>query len=177
MPPLYGKHASNVQRRRHILSADWALTLSPRMWLPTDCVCMTGVASRFYFGEFIAPFQLTSPSTGCLAHIRGLPERVGIPPDEAGEPESTLAGLLEWRWVAADRRHGSRCRWRIINATVNEAEPAHAATGSGAANHTVHNNEDEPMLYCPVCSTRLTERKCKLICKTCGYYLSCADYY
>lgn len=37
--------------------------------------------------------------------------------------------------------------------------------------------EDEPMLYCPVCSTRLTERKCKLICETCGYYLSCADYY
>ena len=39
------------------------------------------------------------------------------------------------------------------------------------------NNEDEPMLYCPVCSTRLTERKCKLLCEKCGYYLSCADYY
>ena len=38
-------------------------------------------------------------------------------------------------------------------------------------------DEDEPMLYCPVCSTRLTERKCKLICQQCGYYLSCADYY
>jgi methionyl-tRNA synthetase len=38
-------------------------------------------------------------------------------------------------------------------------------------------NEDEPMLYCPVCSTRLTERKCKLLCEKCGYYMSCADYY
>jgi hypothetical protein len=38
-------------------------------------------------------------------------------------------------------------------------------------------DEDEPMLYCPVCSTRLTERKCKLICEECGYYMSCADYY
>ena len=37
--------------------------------------------------------------------------------------------------------------------------------------------EEEPMLYCPVCSTRLTPRKCKLICEQCGYYLSCADYY
>src|SRR5712692_6280252 len=36
---------------------------------------------------------------------------------------------------------------------------------------------EEPMLYCPVCATRLTERKCKLICEKCGYYLSCADYY
>jgi len=37
--------------------------------------------------------------------------------------------------------------------------------------------EIEPMLYCPVCSTRLTPRKCKLLCETCGYYMSCADYY
>ena len=37
--------------------------------------------------------------------------------------------------------------------------------------------DQEPMLYCPVCATRLTPRKCKLICEKCGYYMSCADYY
>jgi len=37
--------------------------------------------------------------------------------------------------------------------------------------------EPEPMLYCPVCSTRLESRKCKLFCAQCGYYMSCADYY
>lgn len=35
----------------------------------------------------------------------------------------------------------------------------------------------EPMLYCPVCSLRLDQRKCKLFCQRCGYYMSCADYY
>jgi len=35
----------------------------------------------------------------------------------------------------------------------------------------------EPMLYCPVCSRRLAESKCKLFCEQCGYYMSCADYY
>lgn len=35
---------------------------------------------------------------------------------------------------------------------------------------------EEPMLYCPVCGTRLTERKCKLLCEKCGYYMSCSDY-
>jgi hypothetical protein len=35
----------------------------------------------------------------------------------------------------------------------------------------------EPMLYCPVCSMRLEQHKCKLICTRCGYYMSCADYY
>jgi Zn finger protein HypA/HybF involved in hydrogenase expression len=37
-------------------------------------------------------------------------------------------------------------------------------------------SEEEPMLYCPVCSRRLAERKCKLLCEQCGYYMSCADY-
>jgi hypothetical protein len=40
-----------------------------------------------------------------------------------------------------------------------------------------HGDQQEPMLYCPVCSTRLTARKCKLLCEKCGYYMSCADYY
>lgn len=31
--------------------------------------------------------------------------------------------------------------------------------------------------YCPVCSQRLESRRCKLVCGTCGYYMSCADYY
>jgi len=37
--------------------------------------------------------------------------------------------------------------------------------------------DEEPMLYCPVCSTRLAGHKCKLVCPQCGYYMSCADYY
>ena len=41
----------------------------------------------------------------------------------------------------------------------------------------VRASDHEPMLYCPVCSLRLTERKCKLLCEQCGYFMSCADYY
>lgn len=33
------------------------------------------------------------------------------------------------------------------------------------------------MLYCPVCNSRLSEFKCKLVCNQCGYFMSCADYY
>ena len=34
----------------------------------------------------------------------------------------------------------------------------------------------ELMLTCTNCGARMTERKCKLICR-CGYFLSCSDYY
>ena len=52
-------------------------------------------------------------------------------------------------------------------ATVDPTSPATASD----------HRESEPMLYCPVCSRRLAERKCKLFCEQCGYYMSCADYY
>jgi hypothetical protein len=28
-----------------------------------------------------------------------------------------------------------------------------------------------------VCSERLAESRCKLICEKCGYFMSCADYH
>ena len=37
--------------------------------------------------------------------------------------------------------------------------------------------QEDPSRYCPVCSQRLESRRCKLVCDTCGYYMSCADYY
>jgi hypothetical protein len=32
-------------------------------------------------------------------------------------------------------------------------------------------------VFCPTCSSRLIESRCKLICRTCGYFLNCADFY
>jgi hypothetical protein len=49
--------------------------------------------------------------------------------------------------------------------------------GTSISERANERSENEPMLYCPVCSRRLTERKCKLFCEQCGYYMSCADYY
>jgi NAD-dependent DNA ligase len=57
-----------------------------------------------------------------------------------------------------------------------------ARSGEVSPNVTPHSTaprheDQEPMLYCPVCSVRLAQRKCKLFCEKCGYYMSCADYY
>jgi hypothetical protein len=33
------------------------------------------------------------------------------------------------------------------------------------------------MRTCANCGAEMEERKCKLICRGCGYFLSCSDYY
>jgi hypothetical protein len=52
-------------------------------------------------------------------------------------------------------------------------------TTSQPADHKQKQPERQPdhSVHCPNCSTRLTELKCKLLCKKCGYYMSCADFY
>jgi hypothetical protein len=35
----------------------------------------------------------------------------------------------------------------------------------------------EVMRVCANCGATMEERKCKLICHGCGYFLSCSDYY
>jgi hypothetical protein len=37
--------------------------------------------------------------------------------------------------------------------------------------------QEHVCVYCPTCSARLDSSRCKLICRHCGYYMSCADYY
>jgi len=45
------------------------------------------------------------------------------------------------------------------------------------ADKSAQRDKDNPSIYCPVCSARLEPCKCKLLCRTCGYYMSCSDYY
>lgn len=30
--------------------------------------------------------------------------------------------------------------------------------------------------FCPVCSTRLESHRCKMVCRHCGYFMSCSEF-
>ena len=47
-------------------------------------------------------------------------------------------------------------------------QPGECPIAGGQPHHSV---------FCPNCSARLAEHRCKLLCRDCGYYLSCADFY
>jgi hypothetical protein len=56
--------------------------------------------------------------------------------------------------------------------TVNEAKANPMADAYCAVQ-----DSELPSAFCPRCSARLEPRSCKLICSSCGYYMSCSDFY
>ena len=63
--------------------------------------------------------------------------------------------------------------YRAMQSSKSQAE----RSDSNVVERVRQEGVENPSSYCPVCSARLESRKCKLLCRICGYYMSCSDYY
>jgi hypothetical protein len=59
---------------------------------------------------------------------------------------------------------------QIVDSRLMTDATASVQSNSGAS-------PGEVMRVCANCVSGMEERKCKLICHGCGYFLSCSDYY
>jgi hypothetical protein len=63
----------------------------------------------------------------------------------------------------------------IESADMSQTQTATKVVSQGG--HGAGAKTADPGQYCPNCSAKLRESRCKLKCTQCGFYLSCSDFY
>jgi len=83
-------------------------------------------------------------------------------------------------WICATTPYMMSTRSSTSHATSSPRSttaPRAVETASGVPSNLGPAGLKDASSICPNCSSELRGHRCKVVCKKCGFYLSCSDFY
>src|SRR5208282_717966 len=102
-----------------------------------------------------------------------LPDRKPADSSHLGSHWPTERSMFSHNWICATTPDMSS----TLDSTGRPSDSTTSPRALEMASGVPANLQKDASSICPNCSTELRGHRCKVVCRKCGFYLSCSDFY